>query len=61
MPHWNSVMDRRASVKELLSLQGLPVDLNVVVPDTAFRRQIENAMSCNVLRAIFARLLPTDG
>lgn len=60
--HWNSVMDRRASVKELLALQGLPTELNVVVPDTAFRRQIGNAMSCNVLRAIFARLsFPTDG
>lgn len=55
--HWNTVMDRRANVRELLALQGLPTDLNVVVSDTDIRRQIGNAMSCNVLCAIFTQLL----
>lgn len=55
--HWNVEMNRRASVKELLWLQGLPGDLKVVVSDTSIRRQIGNCMSCNVLKAIFERLL----
>ena len=52
-------MDRRASVRELLWLQGLPGDLRVVVSESAVRKQVGNAMSGNVLRAIFARLLET--
>lgn len=54
--HWNTIMNRRANVKELLSLQGLPHDLVVTVSDTAIRRQIGNSMSCNVLMSIFKSL-----
>lgn len=55
--HWNSVMDRRVNVKELLALQGLPTDLRIVVSETAIRKQIGNAMSVNVLMSIFDKLL----
>lgn len=54
--HWNSIMNRRANITELLSLQGLPTTIKNVVTDTSMRRQIGNAMSCNVLRAIFTKL-----
>lgn len=55
--HWCVPMGRRASVRELLWLQGIPEDVRVVVSDTAARRMIGNSMSCNVLLEIFRSLL----
>ena len=54
---WCVPMNRRATHKELLRLQGFPDDFNVVVSDTSLRKQIGNAMSVNVLAAIFSALL----
>jgi DNA (cytosine-5)-methyltransferase 1 len=50
-------MNRRASHKELLQLQGFPKDFVIDVSDTNFRKQIGNAMSVNVLEALFSKLL----
>lgn len=57
---WNTYLERWASRKELLRLQGFPDDFHVVVANHHFRRQIGNAMSVNVLEAIFARLLGVE-
>ena len=54
--HWCTPMDRRANLRELLWLQGIEDDVVFPVSDSAARRQIGNAMSCNVLRALFAKL-----
>ena len=54
---WCSPMKRRASHKELLRLQGFPEDFVITVSDTNIRRQIGNAMSVNVLEALFTELL----
>lgn len=54
---WCVPMNRRASHKELLQLQGFPKDFVIDVSDTNFRKQIGNAMSVNVLEALFSKLL----
>ena len=55
--HWNVPMGRKANIKELLMLQGLPPDIDCSpVPETAMRRLIGNAMSANVLEHIFRSL-----
>jgi len=56
--YWNVPMGRRANVRELLQLQGFPVDFKRAVSMTQIKRQIGNAMSVNVVRAILSQLLP---
>jgi len=46
---WCVPMHRRATIKELLQLQGFPTSLKQVVSDSQFRKQIGNSMSVNVL------------
>ena len=55
--HWNVTMDRRANLKELMMLQGLPTSMKVVVSDSAMRKMIGNSMSVNVLFEIISNLL----
>jgi DNA (cytosine-5)-methyltransferase 1 len=54
---WCVPQRRWATERELLSLQGFPVNFQVPIPHHKFRRQIGNAMSVNVLEHIFAKLL----
>lgn len=46
---WCVAMQRKATIKELLSLQGFPINLKQVVSDNTFKKQIGNSMSVNVL------------
>jgi DNA (cytosine-5)-methyltransferase 1 len=50
---WCIPMNRKATMKELLSLQGLPKNFKQVVSDTQMKKQIGNSMSVNVLVHLF--------
>lgn len=50
---WCAPMNRKATVKELLSLQGFPKNFKQVVSDTQMKKQIGNSMSVNVLEHLF--------
>jgi DNA (cytosine-5)-methyltransferase 1 len=52
---WCVPLERYATCKELMQLQGL--DLKQVVSDTQFRKQIGNSMSVNVLCALLANMI----
>jgi DNA (cytosine-5)-methyltransferase 1 len=54
---WCVPMQRYATIKELLRLQGFPVRFKQVVSDTQMKKQIGNSMSVNVLVAILKELL----
>lgn len=56
-PLWCIPMQRKATIKECLSLQGFPTDFKQVVSDTQMRKQIGNSMSVNVLMEIFKECL----
>jgi DNA (cytosine-5)-methyltransferase 1 len=53
---WCVYMHRRATLKELLSLQGFPKDFKQVVSNTQFKKQIGNSMSVNVLEKLFIEI-----
>ena len=57
---WNVPMHRRATITELLSLQGFPKDFIQVVSDTQMKKQIGNSMSVNVLVELFKEILKQD-
>jgi len=50
---WCRPMNRYATIKELLSLQGFPKNFKQVVSDTQMKKQIGNSMSVNVLIELF--------
>ena len=50
---WCKPQQRRANIKELLSLQGFPISFKQVVSNTQLKNQIGNSMSVNVLMVIF--------
>jgi site-specific DNA-cytosine methylase len=54
---WCVPCHRKANIKEILSLQGFPVDFKQVVSKTQLKKQIGNSMSVNVLEEIFKKLL----
>lgn len=54
--YWNVKMGRKATINELLRLQGLPNDIKQVVSNTQFKKQIGNAMSVNVLKCIIINI-----
>jgi DNA (cytosine-5)-methyltransferase 1 len=56
---WCVSKSRFANCKEMLSLQGFPVDFKQVVSNTQLKRQIGNSMSVNVLREIFKSIQQT--
>lgn len=53
---WCVPMHRKATIKELLSLQGFPKDFKQVVSDTQIKKQIGNSMSVNVLEHLFREI-----
>ena len=53
---WCVPMQRRANIKELLSLQKFPKRFKQVVSDKQMKKQIGNSMSVCVLEAIFEKL-----
>ena len=53
---WNSKKNRKASVKELLMLQGFPSDFKQVVSNTQMSNQIGNSMSVDVLVELFKEI-----
>lgn len=55
--HWNVKKCRKATVNELLMLQGFPTSFNNVCSYTQTKKQIGNAMSVNVLEAVLENLL----
>ncbi len=57
---WCVPMKRTANMRELLALQGFPVDFKQVVSDTQMKKQIGNSMSVCVLEAIFSSLLTSE-
>jgi DNA (cytosine-5)-methyltransferase 1 len=57
---WCVPAERWANTKELLRLQGFPDDYRIATAPTIVRRQVGNAMSVNVLEALFARLLGVE-
>jgi len=62
--HWITNRGRRMTKDEMLRLQGMntPAEgFKVVVSERQLGKQIGNAMSCNVLERLFARLLPAAG
>jgi DNA (cytosine-5)-methyltransferase 1 len=54
---WCVPLHRRATIKELLKLQGFPTTFKQVVSDTQMKKQIGNSMSVNVLYYILKELL----
>lgn len=50
---WCNKLERKATNKEKLSLQGFPSNFRQVVSDAQLSRQIGNSMSVNVLKKIF--------
>ena len=50
---WCRPMHRKINIKELLMLQGFPVDFKQVVSNSQFRKQIGNSMSVSVLYYLF--------
>ena len=53
---WCIPLQRKATIKEKLSLQGFPKSFKRVVTDAQLSKQIGNSMSVNVLKAIFLEL-----
>jgi len=53
---WCVPYQRRASIPELLRLQGFPKNMKQCVSDRQFKKQLGNTMSVNVLMAIFQSL-----
>lgn len=53
---WCVPMHRKATITEILSLQGFPKDLVQVVSNTQFKKQIGNSMSVNVLEHLFREI-----
>lgn len=53
---WCLPMNRYATVKELLLLQGFPIDFKQVVSNTQIKKQIGNSMSVNVLEYLLNNL-----
>ena len=58
---WCAPMNRKASVKELLSLQGFPKNFKQIVSDTQMKKQIGNSMSVNVLEHLFKECFKSLG
>lgn len=59
---WNVLKQRRATVNEYLMLQGFPVNSFVQnVSDHRFKKIIGNAMTVNVVEALFRNALPCVG
>jgi len=56
---WCIPLQRRANIKELLSLQGFPKNFKQVVSNTQLKKQIGNSMSVNVLKEIIKSCLET--
>ncbi len=54
---WCVSMNRKANIKEYLSLQGFPSNFKQVVSDNMLKKQIGNSMSVNVLYYIFKEVL----
>jgi len=54
--HWCVPMHRKATIKELLLLQGFPVDFKQVVSYTQMKKQIGNSMSVNVLECLLKEI-----
>lgn len=54
---WNIPLHRKATISELLKLQGFPSNFKQVVSRTQMVKQIGNAMSVNVLEAILKVLI----
>ncbi len=54
---WCVPKNRRATIKELLSLQGFPTNFKQVVSDTQMKKQIGNSMSVNVLEHLFVEII----
>lgn len=50
---WCIPMKRRATIKELLSLQAFPKNFKQIVSDSQMKKQIGNSMSVNVLVHLF--------
>jgi DNA (cytosine-5)-methyltransferase 1 len=55
-PPWCVPMKRKATVGEMLSLQGFPQSFKQVVSFTQLTKQIGNAMSVNVLEHLFIEI-----
>jgi DNA (cytosine-5)-methyltransferase 1 len=53
---WCVPLQRHASIKELLSLQGFPKRFKQVVSDTQMKKQIGNSMSVCILKEIFKQI-----
>ena len=53
---WCVPMQRKATIGELLSLQGFPKNFKQVVSDTQLKKQIGNSMSVNVLEKLFLEI-----
>ena len=58
---WCVPFQRRANLREYLTLQGFPVSFKQVVSDRQLKKQIGNSMSVNVLSALFTSILPLLG
>ena len=54
--HYNVKMKRKATIKELLALQGMKTDFKQVVSYSQMKKQIGNSMSVNVLEEIIKQL-----
>lgn len=50
--------ERRLTPREMLCLQGFPVDFKIIVPDTQVRKQAGNAVPVNLIREVAKSLLP---
>ena len=53
---WCVPMHRKATIRELLLLQGFPKNFVQVVSDTQMKKQIGNSMSVNVLERLFVEI-----
>lgn len=53
---WCVPLHRKATIKELLSLQGFPKNFKQVVSTTQMTKQIGNSMSVNVLKELFRNI-----
>jgi len=58
--HYNVKMKRKATIKELLALQGMKTDFLQVVSYCNLKKQIGNSMSVNVLEEIIKQLKKTS-
>lgn len=57
---WYKPTNRKASIKELLSLQGFPRKFKQVVSNTQMIKQIGNSMSVNVLEKLFIQIFKVN-